>query len=1360
MTSSSYIDKLYPIAMAIGKSLDTLKMLQFALLQYMKRLECTGAVVFKIEKDNEGRHWVKDLFSVPYTLTLMEEYKVIDELFSDPFTREKLDVFISGLPLEKQIMSDQFLYIMQLNDFGFLLLIKKNQPLEPQLVLALNDINQKLATACVSCLNNEALKESEIRYRELSELLPEMICETDDQGFITYANRFAINRMGYKLSDIEKRVHITELVHEDDRPRMKSNFNLSLKKKSQQPNEYRAVTKTGEELSVLIYTSVIKKNKITAGIRGVMIDITERKKNEKKLNQYTERLELALIGSGASLWDWDIGSGEVFFSERWFSTLGFRRDELASNFSTLIELTHPEDRPAFLRILREHLEGKSDYFRSQHRLKTKEGNWIWILDTGRVTERDGNGNAMRAVGIHMDITSQRATELLDNIEHDLNLKLSKIIESDLTIRTFLDFVLEHSSMDAGIVYLPGESNKHFNAQYLRGFPQNTGSMDNPAGNPEQLTELFAKAPYYSSGVVTAEGYNIEGAYAILPMIYIDSLTGYLVVFSKKEAEITEFKKAILEKAASVAGFYIVRARQQDIFRQNMQDLDALFNTIDDFLFIMDSQGKIIHVNSVVYERLGYSSPEILNQDIQLFHPPDKREESIQSIKAMLGGKASACLVPLMTSSGELIPVETKVVSGKWENKDALIAISRDITEREKTDKILWDQREELTRGLTQQTLVSDISLQLNAIGDFNKQIQVILSKIGKETGLSRVYIFEDNDEGDYTSCKYEWCNSGIPSRMGKLQDVPYETIPSWKKVLLDKGRLYSDSIDELTDDIRKFLEPQKPGSIIVYPLFLKEKIHGFIGFDQCTGNKIWTKTELELFRTISGIISNTYERIIIEQSLVNERDRANRANMSKTEFLANMSHEIRTPMNAILGFSEALYHKMDSDQNKKIIKSILNSGNLLLSLLNDILDLSKIEAGKLVINLAPVDLAYIVNEITMLFTAKAQKKNTNITIEKSTSFPKAFRLDEIRIKQVLFNIVGNAVKFTENGEVAIKMSFEKKGKNTGCLVLEVEDTGIGIPAEEHERIFEAFNQQEGQSNRKYGGTGLGLAISKRLINKLGGTIELKSEPGVGSLFRILLPETEVVTVNERKVSSVNEDLKDLKFVESLMMVVDDVSSNTDAIRILLDSTGISIIAAESGEIALEILSHSIPSLILMDLRMPGIDGFELAERIRNNSVTREIPIIAYTASVFSREKIDESGLFNGYIFKPINRSDLLTLLKKFLPYKLQSGEKDNSTPVQENFSNIPAQTYKKIPEIISQLEGELLTDWNEIKDTFVIYKIEKFAKRLESIGKQYNLMYLVAYSKSLLDDIEVLDLESIRDGLKSYRDKIDYLKTL
>ncbi|HEX3007372.1 MAG TPA: ATP-binding protein, partial [Bacteroidales bacterium] len=510
---------------------------------------------------------------------------------------------------------------------------------------------------------------------------------------------------------------------------------------------------------------------------------------------------------------------------------------------------------------------------------------------------------------------------------------------------------------------------------------------------------------------------------------------------------------------------------------------------------------------------------------------------------------------------------------------------------------------------------------------------------------------------------------------------------------------------------------------------------------------------------VIAIVRNVSERKNYERQLTAERDRANQANKAKSEFLANMSHEIRTPMNAILGFSEALFHKLETPQHKKMLQSILSSGNLLLSLLNDILDLSKIEAGMLEISHQPVDLVNIIKEIKLLFLSKAEKKNVEINLYYPEDFPHLLMLDEIRIKQVIFNLVGNAIKFTHVGYVNISLSFDSGPDFCGQLRIDVADTGIGIPESQQQVIFETFRQQSGQSNRMYEGAGLGLAISKRLVEKMFGEISVKSEVGKGSTFSVVLPSSYINYQDTVPEEATDEDVQVL-FDPCNILVVDDVASNIDAVESLLDNSGINISRAESGAIALEILKYMQPKLILLDIRMPDMNGYDVARKVKEDKRFAAVPIIAYTASVFGSDHGPDSSDFDGYLFKPVDKSSLIKEFKKYLKYQAVESANVCVNRLVATLDNIPSRLKVHLPEIYNHLMVNSMPKWELVKDHLILYKIEEFAVELKQMAGNYEFEFLVQYASTLMEELETVDLESLQKSLLAFPEIVNNISKL
>lgn len=375
---------------------------------------------------------------------------------------------------------------------------------------------------------------------------------------------------------------------------------------------------------------------------------------------------------------------------------------------------------------------------------------------------------------------------------------------------------------------------------------------------------------------------------------------------------------------------------------------------------------------------------------------------------------------------------------------------------------------------------------------------------------------------------------------------------------------------------------------------------------------------------------------------------AETANQTKSEFLANMSHEIRTPLAAIIGFSELLSNpEVNSDDKNKFVAAIKRNGELLATIINDILDLSKVEAGKLEINNREISTAEVATDITVLLGRTALDKGIALNVSTEKNVPKIITTDPLRLKQVLINIIGNAIKFTEKGAVTVKLRFEKKSENSGILAFDVSDTGQGINPSEVIKLFKVFSQADSSSKRHFAGTGLGLALSKNLANLLGGDVVLyESSPQKGSTFTVTIDSGPVLQAQadndgvRRKVEGAISKVSEISLDGVKVLVVDDSVDNQFLVGWILNQAGAEVETAENGEIAVKKTRHGKYDMVLMDLQMPIKDGYEATEELRREGY--RLPIIAVTA--YARADDRNYCLAHGFdehVSKPINRKALI-----------------------------------------------------------------------------------------------------------------------
>ena len=486
----------------------------------------------------------------------------------------------------------------------------------------------------------------------------------------------------------------------------------------------------------------------------------------------------------------------------------------------------------------------------------------------------------------------------------------------------------------------------------------------------------------------------------------------------------------------------------------------------------------------------------------------------------------------------------------------------------------------------------------------------------------------------------------------------------------------------------------------------------------------------------------------LEENLIIAKNAAESANTAKSQFLANMSHEIRTPMNAIIGFASILASLETEPRKKEFIDSIRSSGQALLHLINDILDLSKIEAGKMTVIPAVFAPDKMADDLHRLFQPRLNEKQLGFTLEIDPRLPKALIGDQIRLRQIIINLVGNAIKFTERGQISLCLRQIGRDNELDRIDLEIQvrDSGIGVAEADRERIFQAFEQSNGQDHARYGGTGLGLSITHRLVSLMGGRIRVEPNQPQGSVFIVELPGLPVALALADKLGSGSDRAWQYRFFPARILIADDVPLNQVLLRAYLENQPIEILEAADGEEALEKIHRLKPDLVITDIKMPRLSGDRLAAILHAETEYSHLPVLAVTASVMSSQIEAIRPIFAGILQKPVSQQDLFQLLAEFLPHEKDSRLPDEASPASNG--EFHGHDTAKLRTALAKLAEEfpLLSKSSRIS------LIKQYAARLEELAAFFQAAGLHELADNLSEAVRVFNVDRIKETLESIED--------
>jgi PAS domain S-box-containing protein len=744
-------------------------------------------------------------------------------------------------------------------------------------------------------------------------------------------------------------------------------------------------------------------------------DTTARVLAEQRLRESERRLESALDGSQAGLFDWDIRTGALLTNERWAHMLGRRRADLRPHVDTWTELVHPADLPGAQAALDAYLAGAVTTFDIEYRMRHADGSWVWIHDRGKVVERDAAGRPVRMIGTHTDVTGRKQAEA------DL-----------VALRNTLEEQVRHRTSDLEATCLRVSELQQQQQALLDSVPDMAWLKDT-AGHYIAANQTFARVCGRTVGAIVA----------------------------RTDAEIWPAEMAARLQADDAR---VLREGQPLRLEEPVRDVDGT-------------------------------------------------ERWYETIK-----------VPIHDAEGR--PVGTA-------------GVARDVTERHAAERALWAAREELEERVRERTAALE---RLNA-------------------------------------------------------ELTAEVV--------ERDRAQRE-LRQSHDLLNEALQREKQTS-----LQLQAAMEQLAAASQC----------------------------------------AEAANRAKSEFLANMSYELRTPLTAILGYTDLLHEATVDDGARDYLGTIRRNGEHLLALINDILDLSKIEAGKMDVERIACSPAQLVADVVSLMRVRAGARGLGLQVEFCGAIPETIQTDPVRLRQILVNLVGNAIKFTHEGGVRIVMTLDRGTHAQPRLCVDVIDTGIGMAPEHVAQAFDPFMQADASMARRFGGTGLGLAISRRFAQLLGGDLTVESELDHGSTFTLTIDPGALEGV--RLVTDLHEAVTERRDpppvapvpqLHGRVLLAEDGPDNQRLISTVLQRAGLEVTVAENGRIALEQIAAADEvgrpfDVVLMDMQMPELDGYAATAALRARGCDR--PIIALTAHAMAgdREKCLAAGC-SDYLSKPVNIGEL------------------------------------------------------------------------------------------------------------------------
>jgi len=1096
---------------------------------------------------------------------------------------------------------------------------------------------------------------------------------------------------------------------------------------------YASVVETGQPISVeLLYEAEnlqgwyeISAVRVGDGVAVTFNNINARKAHEAELALTNDRFKMVSTATEDVVWDYDIGSGYVWWNENITKAFGIAREDIEPTVEWWESCIHPEEREAISRSFRDAINGSGRTWSEEYRFRRADGGYAKVLDRAFIS-RDEQGVAIRAVGAAIDLTARLHAG--EEIAFQKSL-LEAQAEASQDAILVTDALHRRVRANGRFLDLAGAECELLDAPAL------LGRIADGALHAEQIAQDVERVCSSNEARLTREILFRDGRALELR---IEPLLGAEKGFLGRVWFIRDLTQERLSHKMLLAHNFVLEASNVVLFRWRPEP------------------GWPVDLVSRNVEQFGYTADELLGQErlfVEMVHPEDMDrvgEEVLRYIESGTNSFEQEYRIVCADGSVKWIYDRTVVERHSSGEVASLQGIVLDITERRRIEDELA-KSESMLKELTSQ--IPGAVYQFRMRPDGSREFPYISEGIRDVCGFSPADLDRDPllimkgivpeeyekveasiIESARTMTPWD-CEFRIHHTDGSIRWIGGNSVPTretdgsimWHglitditarkdieeslrrvSILLERtnalARVGGWELDLATNAVFISSEVQRMFEIdagvsldlssaldLYEPEYRAALVHGIeqaisrkqpydleLRLTTAKGRKLWVRAQgepiIEDGRVVKlrGALHDIDEQYKARLELASRaeelerlRDAAEAASRSKSEFIANMSHEIRTPLTAILGYADLLRDNQDlldsHVRRGEAVDTIMTAGKHLLTVINDILDISKIEAGRMQLEPAETSLPELFSDLLRLMRLRAQSKGIDLSITLRSPIPAIVTVDPTRLRQIILNLVGNAVKFTEHGGVAVEVAMQDAGTDPSLLI-DITDTGPGISEAERDNLFTKFSQADSSLRRRYGGTGLGLVISRRCAEMMGGDVSLeRSVPGAGSTFRVVLPvgvapgTPTVDTIESPTVQEAQEQTSCAIPLHGKILLAEDGPDNQRLISFHLIRNGACVDIAPNGRVALDMIhgadARGAPyDLLLTDVQMPEMDGLELAARLRAEG--HPIPIVAITAHAMTEDsdRCLKAGC-DAYTTKPIDKSLLISVCREWIENK-------------------------------------------------------------------------------------------------------------